>query len=46
MRRPVQLVYVEELSSRSEAMIREAVIKNMPRARKLKLISKPGNQVG
>ena len=46
MRRPVQLVYVEELSSRSKAMVREAVIKNMPRARKLKLINKPENLAG
>lgn len=44
-RRPVQLVYVEELLSRSEAMIREIRIKNMSHKRKLKLISEPDNQV-
>jgi putative endonuclease len=44
-RRPVQLVYVEELSSRSEAMAREIAIKNMTRARKMNLISKSNNQL-
>jgi len=39
LRRPVQLVYLEELSSRSAAMAREAAIKAMPRTRKLKLIN-------
>jgi len=39
IRRPVELVYVEELSSRSAAMAREAAIKAMPRTRKFKLIN-------
>lgn len=37
-RLPVRLIYVEELSSRTEAMKRERVIKKMTRERKLKLI--------
>lgn len=37
-RRPVRLVYVLELSSRTEAMKRERVIKKMTRERKHKLI--------
>lgn len=37
-RRPVRLVYVVELSSRTEAMKRERVIKTMTRERKYKLI--------
>lgn len=37
-RLPVKLIYVEELTSRTEAMKRERVIKKMTRARKLKLI--------
>ena len=43
IRRPVQMVYIEELSSRSAAMAREAAIKNMPRTGKQKLISKQEN---
>ena len=37
-RRPVKLVYLEELSSRTEAMKRELAIKKMRRAQKMKLI--------
>ncbi|HET7090297.1 MAG TPA: GIY-YIG nuclease family protein [Anaerolineae bacterium] len=37
-RRPVKLVYVEKRVSRAIAMKREAAIKKMPRARKLRLI--------
>jgi putative endonuclease len=37
-RRPVKLVYVEELSSRAEAMKRERVIKKMTREQKRKLV--------
>lgn len=36
-RRPVQLIYSEELPSRAAAMQREAQIKRYPRARKLAL---------
>jgi len=38
MKRPVKLVYVEELSSRNEAMKRERAIKKMTREQKRKLI--------
>ena len=37
-RRPVKMVYVEELPSRADAMKRERVIKMMTRERKRKLI--------
>jgi len=37
-RRPVKLVYVEKRASRAAAMKREAAIKKMPRANKLRLI--------
>ena len=37
-RRPVRLVYVEELPDRASAMKRELAIKAMPRARKRKLV--------
>jgi putative endonuclease len=37
-RRPVRLVYQEEVATRAEAQKREAAIKRMPRSRKLKLI--------
>ena len=36
-RRPVELVYVEAVASRSEAARREAAIKRLDRARKLAL---------
>ncbi len=36
-RRPVQLIYSEELPTRSEAMKRERQIKKLPRAKKLAL---------
>jgi len=42
MRRPVKLVYVEELPSCAEAMKRERAIKTMTRERKQKLIHSPG----
>ncbi len=38
-RRPVKLLYTEELMSRSEALRREAEIKHLKRNEKLKLIS-------
>jgi len=38
LRRPVRLVYEEELPTRSEAQKRELAIKRMPRRRKLALI--------
>jgi putative endonuclease len=37
-RRPVKLVYAEKRASRAMAMKREAAIKKMSRARKLRLI--------
>lgn len=37
-RRPVRLVYQEELADRSEAQRRELVIKRLPRRKKLELI--------
>ncbi|HUD19149.1 MAG TPA: GIY-YIG nuclease family protein [Patescibacteria group bacterium] len=37
--RPVTLVYVEQASSRSEALKREAAIKRMPKSEKTNLIS-------
>ena len=37
-RRPVRLVYQEEVATRAEAQKREAAIKRMRRSRKLKLI--------
>ena len=40
-RLPVTLVYREEASSRSLASRREAVIKKLPRSKKLKLITEP-----
>ena len=39
-RPPVTLAYAEEAPDRSAAQRREAAIKKMPRARKLKLIGK------
>ena len=41
-RRPVKLVYLETLSTRTEAMKRELAIKKMKREQKLKLV---GEQV-
>jgi len=41
-RRPVKLVYVEECSSRADAMKRERAIKRMTRARKQKMIYSQG----
>ena len=38
-RRPVSLVYYEELPNRSEALKREAAIKKLPRNKKLELIA-------
>ncbi len=37
-RRPVELVYYEEFSTKQEAMKRESAIKRLSRAEKLKLI--------
>lgn len=37
-RRPVKMIYVEELPSRADAMKRERAIKTMTRERKRKLI--------
>lgn len=39
-RRPVELLYFEELSSKSEALKREAAIKKMSRSEKLRMIDK------
>lgn len=39
-RRPVELVYYEVLSTKSEAMKREAAIKKLTRLKKLSLIEK------
>lgn len=39
-RRPVKLVYIEELPDRKSAMKREIAIKKMKRERKMKLIWK------
>lgn len=41
-RRPVFLVYYEVFDSKSEAMRREAAIKRLSRAEKLRLIQKHG----
>lgn len=41
-RRPVRLVYTERCSSRSEALKREAAIKRLSRAQKLRLIEESG----
>ena len=38
-RRPVRLVYVEELPDKPSALRRELKIKRLPRAKKLKLIA-------
>ena len=38
-RRPVRLVYVEELSDKPSALRRELKIKRLPREKKLKLIA-------
>jgi putative endonuclease len=40
-RQPVELVYVEQADSRSDATSREIEIKNLTRSDKLKLIKKP-----
>ncbi len=42
-RRPVRLVYQEELPTRSEAQRRENAIKRLPRRKKLKLVEKMNN---
>ncbi len=44
-RRPVALVYAERMRSRSEAMHREAAIKRMTRAEKLRLIGQEQNEL-
>jgi len=41
-RRPVRLVYQEELATRSEAQRRELAIKRMSRRKKLELIEQQG----
>ena len=41
MHGPVELVYFEELPTRSEAMKREVAIKRFPRAKKLALCTPP-----
>lgn len=43
-RRPVELLYFEELSSKSEALKREAAIKKMSRSEKLRMISKENRE--
>ncbi|MCI8886696.1 MAG: GIY-YIG nuclease family protein [Hungatella sp.] len=48
-RRPVELVYYEEFSTKMEAMSREYAIKQMNRKEKLKLVEgfqKPNDPVG
>lgn len=42
-RPPIELVYVEALGSRSEALRREAAIKRLPRGKKLALIATSSN---
>ena len=44
-RRPVRLVYYEELDTKEEALQREWAIKQMTRAQKLKLIEERGDIV-
>ena len=39
-RRPVRLAYFEEYSTRQEAQRREAVLRRLPRAMKLRLITR------
>ena len=39
-RRPVRLVYLEELPDKSSALKRERAIKALPRLKKLKLVGK------
>ena len=41
-RRPVRLVYIERYSSRSDALRREAAIKRLSRAQKIRLIEASG----
>ena len=41
-RRPVRLVYQEELPDKSSALKRERAIKALPRPKKLKLVGKQG----
>ena len=43
-RRPVKLVYSEEVPTRGEAMKREREIKRWPRARKMGLAKRRGKQ--
>lgn len=43
---PVEIVYYEEFTSKSEAMVREAQIKKLPRIEKLKLIAVMKNDAG
>ena len=40
LRRPVELIYTEEFSTKSEALSREAEIKSWRREKKLKLINR------
>lgn len=44
-RRPVRLLYREDGLTRSEALIREAGIKSLPRARKKLLVAGPGRSL-
>jgi putative endonuclease len=41
-RRPVELIYQEAVSSRSESLVREATIRRWPRRRKLELAARTG----
>lgn len=43
---PGELVYLEAAAGRSEALRREAAIKRLSRARKLRLLGEAGNLVG
>ena len=44
-RRPVELVYYEEFAAKEEAMRREAAIKRMGRAAKMKLIAEQAEKI-
>jgi putative endonuclease len=45
-RLPVELVYLETLGSRGEALRREAAIKRLPRKKKLELLDEQSSSLG
>ncbi|MDD7363338.1 MAG: GIY-YIG nuclease family protein [Peptoniphilus sp.] len=45
-RRPVELVYVEEVADKSSGLKREYAIKQLPRQKKIKLIERGGDYDG